>query len=414
MSPLNNARALVIGVSNYHHVNRLPLTVLKDAQDIYDILTDPDYGGYRKDSVQLLLDGNATQTAIRNALADLAKRSNQDSVVFIYISSHGGHIEHGPDAGDYLLPVNVFAQLNEPVASTAISDDEFSKALRLIPARKITVVFDCCHSGGIGIPKTPTALMMKDGLRDGYYEALQAGRGCAILASSRSSEVSSILGNSENSLFTQHLLAGIKGGIPSEDGMIRVFDLFEYLQPRVTKDRSDQHPVFKANLEENYPIALYLGGQKGNIGEGKQGYRYDAYVSCVDKEPDASWVWETLIPRLASAGLVAAISNDSSDPGVPRLVSMERGITQSRRTVLVLSPNYLADKMAEFENTMAQTLGAEEGAYRVVPVKITSLDSAQLPLRIRTLGSLDLYSPQRVERDFDRLLRALKDPLPKP
>jgi len=68
---------------------------------------------------------------------------------------------------------------------------------------------------------------------------------------------------------TRHLLAGLKGGISSEDGLIRVFDLFEYVQPRSRMDQPDQHPVFKADLEDNFPVGLYPGGKEGHLGAGR-------------------------------------------------------------------------------------------------------------------------------------------------
>jgi hypothetical protein len=61
--------------------------------------------------------------------------------------------------------------------------------------------------------------------------------------------------------------------------LIHLFDLFEYVQPR------DQ-----------------------------EGYRYDAYISFVDKEPGTTWVWEALVPRLEAIGLRVAVSGDSGDP----------------------------------------------------------------------------------------------------
>ena len=100
---------------------------------------------------------------------------------------------------------------DEDLALTAISGAEFTAALKAIPARKALVVFDCCHSGGIGQPKDATASPIKAGLADGYYERLAAGRGRAILSSSRNSESSYVLPTAANSLFTQHLLAGLKG-----------------------------------------------------------------------------------------------------------------------------------------------------------------------------------------------------------
>jgi len=140
MPAMDNAHALVIGIANYQHINKLPSIVLKDAQDIHDLLVDPNRCGYPPDpdNVQLLLDGQATQAAIRQALTDLTARSDQDATVFLYLSSHGGRVESGPYAGEYLLPVDV---VPNRVNTTAISGAEFTGALRAIPARKVVVVF---------------------------------------------------------------------------------------------------------------------------------------------------------------------------------------------------------------------------------------------------------------------------------
>lgn len=409
---MENAYALVIGIANYHNINNLPLTVLKDAQDIYNLMVDPLHCGYSPENVQLLLDEQASQASLRQALANLSKRSNPESTVFLYISSHGGQVESGAYAGEYLLPIDTVYTSGESVAQTAISGNELTQALRAIPSRKVIVIFDCCHSGGIGQPKEPMAPTLKTGLPDSYYDALKQGQGRVILASSRSSEYSYVLPGASNSLFTQHLLAGFKGGIASDDGMIRIFDLFEYVQPRVTSEQSNQHPIFKAEVEENIPVALYLGGQKGVVTQVAPGFRYDAYVSYVDTEPDATWVWDTLLPRLEQAGLRVAVSGDSENPGVARVVNIERGIKQSKRTVIVLSEAYLANNMADFENVLGQTLGIQEGSYRLLPVKAAPFDPNRLPTRLSMLTTLDLTHPRRAERELDRLVQALKGSLP--
>ena len=46
MPAMDNAHALVIGIANYQQINKLPPTVLKDAQDIYDLLVAPQHCGY--------------------------------------------------------------------------------------------------------------------------------------------------------------------------------------------------------------------------------------------------------------------------------------------------------------------------------------------------------------------------------
>jgi len=414
---MENAHALIVGIANYKTVNPLPPVVLQDAQDVYNTLVNPNQGGYYPNNVCLLLDQQATQAALRQALADLATRSDPDSVVTIYLSGHGGQIESGPYAGEYILPIDVDYTSDVSVARTAISGAEFTDALRKIPARKVLILFDCCHSGGIGQPKEVTAPTIKGGLSDRLYDSLKQGRGRAILASSRADEYSWVLPGDQNSLFTKQLLAGIQGGIPSEDGLIRVFDLFEYLQPRVTAAQPNQHPIFKAEIEENFPVALYLGGQKGVVPrvDTERGYRYDVFVSYAEKDAqDADWVWETLLPRLEAAGLQVAISDDVRELGVSRVVNIERGLEQSRRTLIVLSPAYLADNMAQFENVMAQTMSIEESRARMIPVIVRPFDLNMLPRRLSpnivTPADLTL-SGRRAEQQWERLVRTLQSPL---
>jgi hypothetical protein len=412
MEAMQNTHALVIGIANYQSVRKLPETVLKDAGDIGALLVDPSYCGYPADHVKLLLDGEATRDNIRAALKALAQGSDQDSTVFFYISSHGGRIESGAHAGEYLLPVDAVYSSAESIAQTAISDDEFSQALSAIPAGKVLVVFDCCHSGGIGYIKDATVPEIK-ALPASYYEKLQEGKGRVILASSDSTEYSYVIPGDANSLFTKHLLAGLRGGIASDDGLIRIFDLYEYLQPAISREQPKQHPLFISRIRENFPVALRVGGQKSPVLVDDEGFRFDAYISYVDKPPDSDRVWDILMPRLEDAGVRVAVSGDVAEPGVDRVVGVERGIQQAKRTIVVLSDAYLADHMAEFENTVGQTMGIQEGTYRLLPVKFGDVDESHIPVRLSMLTTLNLAHPRRAEREFERLVRALQEPLPR-
>jgi hypothetical protein len=410
---MDDAYALVVGIADYRHVTRLPAAVRHDAQAVQDLLADPQHCGYPPGHVTLLLDEQATRDAILTVLSSLAARTSAGSSLFVYISGHGAQVTSGARAGEYLLPVDTVLHSDETLASTAINGSEFTAALAAIPARKVLVVFDCCHAGGLGRPKDAAAPLVKAGLPARYYERLAAGRGRAILSSSRDSEFSYVLPGAVHSLFTQHLLAGLGGGVPGADGLIRVFDLFEYIQPRVTHEQPSQHPVFQADLEENFPVALHPDGKSDSPVSAESGFRYDAYLSYADQAPDSTWVWETLLPRLEREGVRVAVSGASRDPGVPLVVGIERGILQAKRTVIVLSEAYLEDNMANFENVVAQSLGIEEGAYRLLPVKIAPVDETRLPLRLRMLAMLDLTDPRRADREFGRLAEALRGPLPR-
>ncbi|MBX3015283.1 MAG: TIR domain-containing protein [Caldilineaceae bacterium] len=413
--PLHAYEALVLPYTALTGEERtgLQVAMAQKADAIFSRLTLAQQSiAYPPENVNLLLDGQATQVAIRQALADLAALTNRDSTVLLYISCHGAQLTQGKFADEYLLPVDTQLASEEQLVATAIASAEFATALTAIPARKLFVVLDCCHAAGIGILKDAAHTPIKAGLSPIAYERLAGGQGRALLSSSDRDEKSYILPGARNSLFTHHLLAGLRGGVASEDGLIRLFDLFEYVQPRVTADHHAQHPVFKADLRHNFPVALRLAGQPKAVAKMADGFVYDAYLSFTEQEPDAAWVWTQLIPALEKAGLQVAVSGVVQEPGVSLVLETERAIRQAKRTVIVLSPAYLADHWTEFDNLLAQTLSIQEGTYRLLPLKIAPLDNSLLPTRLSMLTTLDLTHSYRGQAMLERLIQALQQPLP--
>jgi TIR domain/CHAT domain len=191
-----------------------------------------------------------------------------------------------------------------------------------------------------------------------------------------------------------------------------VLKIKQIVAPAKPSVQPKQSLIFKDELEENSSIALSRDNRNSVLAV-EDDFRYDVYVSYMDKELDATWVWDTLLPRLEQAGLRIAVSGDVETPGVARIVNIEQGITQSKRTIVVLSESYLADNMAEFENVLVQTMGIQEGSYRLLPVKFSPIDPNCLPTRLSMLTTLDLVHPRRAEREFDRLVKALQEPLPR-
>jgi hypothetical protein len=405
---LPNAHALIVGIANYPHVNPLPATVLNDVAGIQRVLADPGLCAYPAGNVTLLPEEQATQAGLRQALADLASRTSADSTVFIYLSSHGARIRSGAGAGEYLLPFDVRLHAEQEMAQMAISGAEFSQALTAIPARKLIVVLDCCHAGGVGQPKD-AAVVPTIGLSERYLETLQRGRGRVILASSRSTELSWILAKARHSLFTTHLLAGLEGGANGAGGVIRIFDLFDYIQPRVTAERSDQHPIFKAEIEENFPVALYRGGQKQAIPapvSSPDQYDYDLFISYSGNREDRHWVRSQLLPHLEAYHLRVAV--DFRAPlGLPVIRYSEQAIASSRYTVPVLTEAYLHSGFGEFENLAAQHLGYEQSEYRLIPIMAQPCSPR---LGLRMLPILDMSNPEEFEYNLERLVGQLQQP----
>lgn len=136
-------------------------------------------------------------------------------------------------------------------------------------------------------------------------------------------------------------------------------------------------------------------------------YHYDAFVSYSHR--DKEWVHCWLLPRLDGAGLRTCIDFRDFEPGAPSLTEMERAVLQSRKTLLVLTPDYLASEWAEFESILASTLDPAARRRRVIPLL---LRPCELPLRIQALTYVD-FTGSDYEFQFRRLVVAIQSE-PKP
>ena len=81
-----------------------------------------------------------------------------------------------------------------------------------------------------------------------------------------------MLSGANHGTFTRYLLEGLRGGARGHRGVIRVMDLFDFVQENLTRANPPQHPVFKAELEQNFPrSALCIWVASLSSGETVQG-----------------------------------------------------------------------------------------------------------------------------------------------
>ncbi len=134
--------------------------------------------------------------------------------------------------------------------------------------------------------------------------------------------------------------------------------------------------------------------------------KYDVFISFTSANKD--WVRKTFIPALEAEGLTCCDYYRDFEVGAPIVKEMERAVLESRKTILVLSPEYLKSKWVEFENLMLQTLDAANQERRLLPVVYKQ---CEIPLRIKYLNCVNLDNPDDINIEWQRLFKAIGSPI---
>jgi hypothetical protein len=405
MTAFANGHALLVGIDEYADPTIPSLGVVPrvDAEDVACVLRDQNCCGYLPEKVRTLMGRHATREAILAELDHLRKATTADSIVVVYYSGHGWHLPQG----DYLLPANADASSPERMARTAISAAELNERLTVIPAGKLLTILDCCHAAGVAALQAPGPAVAAPVSQE-LYVRLASGSGRAVLAACASREEAARLHETDrNSLFTTHLLAGLRGKAATDDGLVKVFGLFEYVQLQVVAAYRHQHPELWSAVRTNFPVALNLARESGVVArDSSEEYLYDAYVA--HAEEDFDWVFEHLIPALNQEGLRHTVSADAISQY--RVTSIEDAILHSKYVLLVVSPNYTAGRFTQLAGILAQDHGVEAGLYNLIPVKIGE-PSEELRLGIKALVGVNLTtSGKRYEFELNKLLKHLHQP----
>jgi predicted nucleotide-binding protein len=132
-------------------------------------------------------------------------------------------------------------------------------------------------------------------------------------------------------------------------------------------------------------------------------YRYDVFISY--SHQDKAWVNEQLLSRLEGAGLRVCIDERDFAIGVPSLINMEQAVDNSRHTLIVLTPDWVASEWTEFESLLAGTSDPAGRRRKIIPLM---LKQCEPPSRIAMLTWADFRDPQQYETQFNRLINQLR------
>jgi uncharacterized caspase-like protein len=264
-----NQWAVVIGVSRYQRGGtQFPDLQYadRDANGFCEFLMSPAGGGFKKDHVVLLTNGDATYSAIRNGLFSFLKDADPEDLVVVFFSGHGSPDPARPD-NLYLMPFDV-----DPgnIAATAFPMWDMEKVLwQIVRAQRVIVLADACHSAGVGAGvgvKGIGAEPAQDTVYERYFRRLshtQPGR--VVFSSSGGNERSQEARKwDSHGVFTWALLKALQGEadgvIPGtqKDGIITLQEVIKYVQDEVAKETGNQqHPFLAASPK--YDVDLPLG-----------------------------------------------------------------------------------------------------------------------------------------------------------
>jgi ankyrin repeat protein len=244
-----NLYALVVGVSHYRDgkIPRLDLAD-KDAQAFGDFLKSQNKV-FRETRVTYLLNEKATKPAIEKYLYYTLPKAGKDDTIILFLSGHGAFDPMRPK--EFLfLP---FDSESEYMGTTSVKMTGL-EFLRGISAERVLIIADACYAGGFSQMK-PKAFTPSVEL---FLKEARNSSGKAIITSAKEGQLSWEVPNRKNSVFTSHLLEGLKGKADRDhDGVVTLNEAYEYAYNR-TKDETGgrQHPQFEGQVVGAFPLAF--------------------------------------------------------------------------------------------------------------------------------------------------------------
>ena len=406
---LTNAHAVVIGVSQYRSVR--PRSSVADAEGVADVLRDP--GGYDPANVVLLQESDATREQILEELDRLGREARPDEIALVYFSGHGGS---WPGGESYLLPIEGEWSSPDRLEATAISGRLLGDKLAAIRAERLTVILACCHAARFAPPRDIHDAWIP-AIADRALEQLAAGPGRVVIAAPRGDGGPHALAGARHGLFTEHLIAGLRGAAGGSDGAVRVLDLYRHVQRNMVARFPEQRPVLEREREDNYVVALCPGAARPARAAAVPGdFVYDVLLVYAPDDRDRGWarVFVRLLEERGVRVCTEELAELDAEPGAAHRTELERLVSASRFTMPVLTPRFSTGRFQELQTALTHQLGVEDGIARLIPVV---REPCEARLRLRSLVHLELIRDETVLPGIERLvgtLRRQQAPRPRP
>lgn len=290
-SQFTHGYALLIGVDQSAEARWDLPDLAKDVSALQAVLVHPERCAYLPDNVKVVQGEAATRAGILDGLAwlrqKLAEDKSENETAIVYFTGHGLRDVSSGDPVFYLRPYDT---RQDSLRLSALRADDFAAEVRALNPKRLLVVLDCCHSGGMGakgepidsnsldsiaIPPALFSMGAKDAARDDASpgpEGLAQGSGRAVLSSSQAGQLSWLRKDRMMSIITYHLIEALTGHAQPQEGAseVLVSDVMSYVSRKVPESaetdwNKPQEPDYQ--VSGNFTVALLLGGKPWNSGQ---------------------------------------------------------------------------------------------------------------------------------------------------
>jgi tetratricopeptide (TPR) repeat protein len=131
-------------------------------------------------------------------------------------------------------------------------------------------------------------------------------------------------------------------------------------------------------------------------------HSYDVFISYSHK--DVEWVINDLLPILKEHKIKYFIDQENFLPGVPITEEMGRGVRESKKTLLVLTPNWVKSEWSYFESLLSHSLDPGFRRRKMIPVL---LEKCTPPDYISILNWIDFSDKKLLDANFRKVVNAI-------
>lgn len=239
------SRALIIGINRYLQAPPLEYAV-NDADEFRQTLLDS--LGFKLDDIVYLTNEAANRQSILKEYLRFSRQDiDVDERLIVFYAGHG-HTRTGlrGEIG-YLVPYD--ADMSD--FSTFIRWDEFTRNAELVRSKHILFIMDACY-GGLALTRNigpGGARFLKDMMLRQTRQVLTAGKANEVVSDSGGP-----LPN--HSVFTGHLIEGIRGKAATEEGVITATGLMAYVYNKVSNDQSSNQTPHYGHFDGDGDLIL--------------------------------------------------------------------------------------------------------------------------------------------------------------